>query len=86
MENLRNCFKNDENVKIIKNKKYDIYYSCTHKYPLMTIERLDQEYENHENTENTENHDNHENYEHSSSNISQKINIIESRVRLRKFD
>lgn len=40
MENIHNSFKNEKNLKIIKKKEYTIYYSCTHKYPLLVAENL----------------------------------------------
>lgn len=40
MENLRNAFKGESNLKIIKRQEFDIYYSCTHKWPLLTVENI----------------------------------------------
>tara|TARA_Y100000389_G_scaffold201446_1_gene244203 strand:- start:287 stop:1468 length:1182 start_codon:yes stop_codon:yes gene_type:complete len=40
MEILRNSFKKEENLKILSEYDYHIYYSCTYKYPLLTVERL----------------------------------------------
>lgn len=40
MENLRNAFKKEEKLQILKKTEYDIYYSCTYKYPLLVVETI----------------------------------------------
>ena len=40
MEILRNSFKKEENLKILSDYEYHIYYSCTHKYPLLAVEKI----------------------------------------------
>ena len=40
MEILRNSFKKEENLKILTDYDYHVYYSCTHKYPLLTVEKI----------------------------------------------
>jgi len=42
METLRNAFKKEDNLRIIKKEEYDIYYSCTHKFPLLTVEHINE--------------------------------------------
>ncbi len=42
MENLRNAFKKEEKIQILKKTEYDIYYSCTYKYPLLVVERINE--------------------------------------------
>jgi len=41
MENLRNSFKKEKKLEIIKQPEFDIYYSCTHKWPLLVVESVD---------------------------------------------
>lgn len=38
---LRNAFKRDKNIRIIKKEEFDIFYSCELKYPLLTVESID---------------------------------------------
>lgn len=40
METLRNAFKGEDNLQILKKEEYDIYYSCIHKFPLLTVEYI----------------------------------------------
>lgn len=40
MEILRNSFKKEENLKILSDYDYHIYYSCTYKYPLLAVEKI----------------------------------------------
>lgn len=37
---LRNSFKRDNELCILQKKEYDIFYSCKHKYPLLTVEEV----------------------------------------------
>lgn len=40
MEHLRNAFKTENKLEILKKKEFDIYYSCSYKYPLLVIENI----------------------------------------------
>ena len=42
MENLRSAFKNEKKLELIKNPEFDIYYSCTYKWPLLVVENVDE--------------------------------------------
>lgn len=37
---IYNIFNTEKNLKIIKKEEFAIYYSCTHKYPLLVVEKL----------------------------------------------
>lgn len=40
---LRNAFRVEKNLQIIKKEEYDIYYSCTVKYPLVVVEKINKQ-------------------------------------------
>lgn len=42
MENLRSAFKSEKKLELIKNTEFDIYYSCTYKWPLLVVENIDE--------------------------------------------
>lgn len=44
IQTLRNAFKRDKNIRIMRKTEFDIFYSCLYKYPLITVEDI------HENT------------------------------------
>lgn len=41
MQLLQNAFIKEKNLKIIKKTEFDIFYSCTYKYPLLVVEKID---------------------------------------------
>jgi DNA/RNA endonuclease G (NUC1) len=41
MDYLEPAFKREKNLKILQKPEYDIYYSCTHKWPLLVVESID---------------------------------------------
>jgi DNA/RNA endonuclease G (NUC1) len=40
MESLLNSFEKENNLLLLKKKEFDVYYSCTHRFPLCVVEKI----------------------------------------------